>query len=842
MTKRKLSTAKSKQRQPGWFSSFSPTVLDLLCVALLYAITLILFREIVFENAVFSDESDTANAYSNKQVGDRIRDTEGVDPLWSPYAFSGMPTFGNVTYVPHNVSYIESIGKPLLKLLFLFSTGSWFVAHYFLGGVFMFFLLRLWKFGRSASLIAALTFMLSPYAVALGSAGHGSKLYALSYLPLVFLLTHLLYERRDILSFGLLSAGIGSLLLTNHVQIVYYVLIVIGLYSIYHVIIDMKENPSFIPKKIGLFVGALAIGLCISSYVYLSVYEYSQYSIRGGGTAGATGGLTWDYATNWSMPPIELFTLLIPSLFGLQSPYYWGSMPFTSSTIYVGILPVVLSIIALAYRRNRLTIFLSILAIIVMLMSFGKHFALLYEILFNILPFFNKFRAPSTILHLLPFIFGLLSAYGLTAVLELRQESGKADKLKRILLIALGILISILILGTLFKSALFESLSDFMFVKEGETQQYQQQYGQQTPQIIDQLKQIRFFGNENFGGLWTDYVHFSLLTIAVVGLLVLFLRNTITQTTLAAGLIALLVIDLMMINSRFINPVPARGLEDRFKPDPTVSFLKQQTGLFRALPLGGNLFMDNSFAHHGIQSVGGYSPAKLKIYQTMIDSCLYVSSDPILPLNMNVVNMLNTRYIVTQFRLPEDRFQLVHADEARRKLTFANPAALPRAFFVKEVVAAQSEHDVFTGMNSSSFDAATTAILEKELPEQVFAPESTNVEIIEFNSRRIVIKAYSSTTALLVISEIYYPAGWHATIDGKSKEIFKTNYVLRSVLVPPGEHEIVLTFEPSSYSTGWLVSHAGWAVTAICIVGGLWKIPTVRERLSKFRGLLRKDS
>ena len=153
---------------------------------------------------------------------------------------------------------------------------------------------------------------------------------ALIYLPLVFLLAHTLFERRDILSFGLLAAAIGTLALTNHMQIVYYVFIITGLYLLYEMIAEYRRTPGRAALIAGLFAGALILGLCIASYIYLSVYEYSQFSIRGGGTAGSSGGLAWDYATNWSWHPQEILTLLIPGFFGFQSPYYWGTMPFTN--------------------------------------------------------------------------------------------------------------------------------------------------------------------------------------------------------------------------------------------------------------------------------------------------------------------------------------------------------------------------------------------------------------------------------------------------------------------------------------------------------------------------------
>ena len=841
MTKHKRQSSPSKESSTSWFASLSPTVQDLLCVGLLYAIALFVFRGGVFENKKFSSAVDDLNhRIVNNQIGKSVEKDEGVAPtLWFPHIFSGMPSFGSLSYQPevppfniHSVSYLEFVVVRVLELLFFLNIDSWLVAYYFMGGVFMFFLLRRWKFSRMASLLGSLTFMLSPYAIALAGAGHGSKLKALSYLPLVFLLTHELFERRNLLSFGLLSAAIGTLLLTNHVQIVYYGFLVIGLYALYTVVIDMRTQPGRIPGNVTLFTGALAVGLCISSYIYLSVYEYSQYSIRGGGTEGKAGGLAWTYATNWSLNPVELVTLLMPSFFGLQSPYYWGSMPSTSSTIYVGIIPILLGIMALVYRRNRMTWFFFGLTCLVLVMSFGKHFGLLYGILFDYLPFFNKFRAPSTIMHILPFTFAFLGAYGYSAL-----ESGdlaKGEKPGKVLLIVLFAIGGLLMVAVLAKTQIYETLSGFMFVKEGEFQQYQQRYGQQATQVLDQLRQIRFFGNSQITGLWNDYVRFSILSMLSLGLVVALLRKYLTLTLFGVGVFAILSFDLFSIDARFINPVTSKS-EDRVKADATTQYLKEQAGSFRVFALGGDQLTDLSLQYNGLHTIGGYHPAKLKIYQTLLDSCLNKGNDPAFPLNMNVINMLNVRYIVTEFSLPKDRFTLAHSDPPSGKAIYENPAALPRAFFVKNVRLAASEHEVFTALNSPSFDPATTAVVEKpvSIPSALAQGDSSPaaVDVVELKSRSIRIKATTPLPALLVLSEIYYPAGWKAAIDGQETEIFKTNSVLRSVVVPAGTHEMSFTFDPWSYRAGLNLSRAGWILALFCIGGGLSRTPSIRRRI-----------
>ena len=144
---------------------------------------------------------------------------------------------------------------------------------------------------------------------------------------------------------------------------------------------------------------------------------------------------------------------------------------------------------------------------------------------------------------------------------------------------------------------------------------------------------------------------------------------------------------------------------------------------------------------------------------------------------------------------------------------------------------AGNQTQVFNELNSSEFDASRTAVVEKSLGGDITSPDSTSVQITDYKSRSIAISAYTSSPALLVLSEIYYPAGWKAYIDGNETEIYKTNYVLRSVVVPSGKHEIMFKFDPPIYSIGWTMSRISWGVVVLCILIGLWRTPEVRLRL-----------
>ena len=307
MAKQKQSVVRVRSENLSWFDKLSPSRKDLVCLLSLFVLVLFLFNKIVFNNMMFADSGDTASAMSWHHAGTHIQETEHVDALWFPYVFSGMPSFGSLAFVPRNVNYLTTAIQWVGKYLLFGADWGWIVLHYYLMGVFMYLLVRQLKFSHIPSMLAAITLMLNPYAIGLAQSGHGSKLMALSYLPLVFLLTQSLFERRNLLSFGLLAAAVGTMLLTNHVQMIFYAFLVVGCYLVYEIVRDLKRQPILATKKGILFLLAFAIGFAISAYVYLSVLEYAQFSMRGGGGSdGGAGGLSYDYATNWSFHPLEI--------------------------------------------------------------------------------------------------------------------------------------------------------------------------------------------------------------------------------------------------------------------------------------------------------------------------------------------------------------------------------------------------------------------------------------------------------------------------------------------------------------------------------------------------------
>lgn len=790
----------AKQRQAGtaatesWFDRLSPVRQDALLIGLMYVLLLLLFNEIIFKDLVFSSGADTAAAEAWNRAITHISETEHVEPLWIPYIFGGMPLFGSMI-LPRQVDYFYSgILVPVSKVLFFNAQMHWMILPFLMMGIGMFYLARHFRFSKGASFLAAVTMMLNPYAVGLPETGHGSKLIVLSIIPWLLFAVVKLFEHRSLLWCGILALITGTLLLNRHPQIAFYGLMAIGLYFVYELVLDIRQQPGAIPKKAILFVLALGIGFGMYAYHYFPVNEYAEYSIRGSGGVAGGSGLDYSYATNWSFHPFEMLNYINPSFFGLsffgdKIDQYWGWMPFTNSTVTVGVVPLFLGILGLSYKRTRFVWYLIVLAVLMLFMSFGKHLPVIFNLMFNFVPHFKQFRTPVMVLHLMPVVFGILAASGYTFLSELLgRKEGDAAVLRKRLTVVLAVIAGLFLLGLVLNGVAESILSGFLFQKEGESSR-----------AAEQLRTVRF---QIF---WQGYIWVSVIGCAAIGLVIAALRRKVAPSVLTAGLVALTILDLWVLDQKYINPQPASTVTEHFRSDATIAQLQAQSEkeVFRVFP-AGQMDGENFMMYHHLQSVEGYCPAKLKIYQDVRDSCFSRGT-------MAAFNMLNVRYLVGQ---QEGQDGSVHT------VVQANPGALPRAWFVDSTILTASMAQTFSILNSPGFNPATTAIVEKSVPVRPGHTGAGPVQIVKYSSREIVLHAETPREALMVLSEIYYPAGWTAAIDGRETEIYKTNHILRSVVVPAGGHEIVFRFDPPAYAKGFAMTNISWGLTALLMAAG----------------------
>ena len=812
----KLKTASAVSSMKNWQK-------DLLSIVCLYALVLFLFSNYVFQNKVFTTGGDISASISTTRAAQELTEKEGTMPLWFPYMFSGMPNFASGMYSdPGNIPVYkyQSYFNPMtyinlfVNVMFLNRDNSWEIAIFFFAGLFMFLLARQLGFSPLIALAAAIAYMFCNFFVASVAAGHGGKVKTIAYIPLVVWSVLRYFKDRNLLNWSVMGFVMGTFFLDpGHTQIIYYTFLMLGIYFVFLTLDQFKQDKFGIIKNGAGLASAMLVGLAFGAVNYFSLYIYSDVTMRAvppaisEAVAMASGsGMTFDYITMWSFHPLEIITFFIPTFFGLESPYYWGWMTFTSSAFYFGLLPIVAALIGAVYRRNVMTRFLIVTSVLVLLISFGRFFEPFFQLMLTVLPFFSKFRVPSMILSIFAFTVSLLACYGLDFIFNpTEEERRKRKELEKPLLYAMGGFGVLLIVFVIFKSGFFSSLS---LLAEDDAKRYS------APQIA-QLKQIRF--DLLSGGL----VKCILMLEVILGILYFHVREKISYTLSMTVLLAVLIFDTVSLNKKILRPQPRASMTYEFQETETIRFLKSDSTQFRIFSLLDHAQAGSPvWTYFGLQSIGGYSPAKMRIYQDVIDFALYKGPDPQFPINMNVVNMLNVKYLIANGQLPQGKgFFLAKLDEINKSLIYENKNMLPRAFFVKRLMVIPEKPMIFSTLNSETFNPREAAILEKNPQLPVEAYDSSWVRIVSYRTDRIEIRAYADKPTQLVLSETYYPHGWRALIDGKETEIYKTNYILRSVQFPAGEHTVEFVFEPKEYRLGiWVTTVAFYTVISMMLL------------------------
>lgn len=800
----------------------------------LAVLLIVLYHQIILGGMVFQPPDRMTTLALQPFVQQAF--SQGLYPLWCPYVFSGMPSFASMLTVPM-INIIDWSARTLLQFVLPPTPDPNFIflyLNFLLLAACLYLLLRHQNVSPLAASFSAIAVTLMPQFVAFISFSHNTKFLSLVLIPLIFYLTKKLFEERSLFYFSLTALTVGFQLLRAHVQVSYYTFLMLGLYLIFIAIVRWRESRSVKPFFInaGLLLGVVVAALLLSSVVYLSVYEYQHYSIRGG---GETSGLDFDYASSWSFHPLEMVTFIIPSFMGFGGQTYWGKMPFTDYPLYFGIAVLFLAGIALVLRRDRKTCFFTILAFFALLVSFGKHFPILYTPMFKLLPFFNKFRIPSMIHILLDFSVVILAAYGLQGLFDYHKELQGEKKpvikqsLRRYLYIFLAV-VGVFLLFMLFAKSFFIEL---IAESRARMQPPQRQLAYDAA-LLDSLKAFAFIAISVF-------------------LVFQFLKSKLSKSFLGVSLIVLVVIDLWIIDFKIINPRPPASEKAHFAENAAVNYMKKDASLYRIFPVldnkGGNWYV-----HHLIQSINGYSAAKLRIYQEFLEETGFSSQDryglnpfitnfwsisvqdgklapqqkPLQARNQNqiafhnaVLDMLNVKYLVVNYLpIPGPGYQRV---QNKAPWVYENIDVLPRAFFADSVRVLQSRENIFSFMKSGRFNPRQTAIVEQNPPFAVMPSDSNRVTVKDFGLHHIRLEAEVFSPTVMVLSEVYYPAGWKAFVDGVETPIYKTNYILRSLFLQPGSHEIEFIFKPRRFYLGIWITVITLVLLLLPIIGWLIK-------------------
>ena len=770
------------------------------------------------------------------------------DPaLWTGSMFGGMPA----TQI--SVQYKGDATTPLYDLLFWGQRPPSYLIISLLGGFLLFL-----AFGANPwlSAVGAIAVTFCSYNMQIMQVGHNTKMVAIAFMPWVLAALVYAYRRKALLGAVLFALALSFQIKANHPQITYYLAFIVIGYAIAEfcgaVAAQRKvERAPFLSTPVGrwlmasvlVLVGGL-LGIATNANKLLPTYEYAGYTMRGGSELthdehNQTGdGLKLDYATAWSYGIEETLNLLIPNLNGgsssgelsrdsetfkaLQSygvnaesmrkgmPLYWGPQPFTAGPMYLGAVSLFLFVLGLCVIRGRYKWWIAGVSVLALLLAWGSHFMWFSEIFFKYAPLYNKFRTVSMILVILQVTVPLLGILGVNAALFAKDPLPE-KKVRNGLLTALGVTGGLSLLLALFPGLAgdFSSATDAAVFGGNE-----------------QL--IRALQDDRRGLLRADAFRSLIFILLTAGVFFAAWKRKLKALPAMAVIGVLLLVDLWGVDKRYLNKdhfVTERNFDAQFNPRPVDNAIHKDTDLsYRVLDLSVNTFNDAIVSYHH-KTVGGYSPAKLQRYQDLIDFHIApemsrVASDinAVIPTARTVADlegglkyypvlaMLNTKYIVI--------------DGNSYPLTYSQ--ALGNAWFVERSRTAPTADaemaalgEIDPGREAVIFDAQAAEGTAAEYP----GAAEGRIVLKEYSPNRLSYDVSAAASGLAVFSEIYYPAGWKAYIDGEEVPVLRADYTLRALLIDEGDHEVEFVYDPGSFTLGKNISLASSLAIILALAG-----------------------
>lgn len=799
-----MSKENKSTSQDGFFYSLSEVKQHLIALAILFLVPFILFTATTIGGKEFQRHDITQWRAGAESVIE-YREQYGKEPLWVENMYMGMPAY--VVSMKNEIPNIDWLSGYFIKIYPAFP--YWVM----LSG--MYFFLILMGFRPLTAVIGSLLYSLTTYFPIIIGAGHTSKFVALAFSPWVLAgYWKLTRSKNKIAGLLLFSVAMALEVRAGHPQITYYFMYLIGFLWIADSWKLIQEKDL---KQFGMLTGLLLLGGIIGilghAQKFLTLQEYSQLSIRGGSALDGTTGLSTGYAFAWSQGIKESLTLFVPEIFGGASPTYFGPKSVTSGPHYLGAITLPFLLMALFKQRGKTMFVFFGTGTLALIFSWGENFALINELAFEIIPFFDKFRAPETWLVLTSFCYSVVAIYGLNWFFEfIKNKSASLKELYLPLGLTLFILAFVLI-----------QVKTMEFTKPGEVDNIANQIAQQNnvspnnPQVRQTATNYvdQNFVSDRQEGANKDLFRFGLFIVFSGGIIWLTFKQKISITIASIGLVIVTAIDMVSVGKRYVpehvivnaNVSPERYIEaqkrdiDKFILDNIYS----ENGIYRyrVFPLLISPFQEATPSYF-YPTVGGYTGAKLSIVSdiTSPGGPLYTQSGG---LNLNLLGALNVKYI--NFRQGLSFEGLTPVFDGNSGTVYENQKLLPKAFFVDSLVYAKTPNQAFDFISNPEVDYSKVAVVENMTSVNTNVDPMSSVEITKYTGPEIELNIFRSKPGFLVLSEIFYPAGWVATLDGEKIEINKTNYVLRGMKIPAGEHKLVMEFRPNSYEWG---ATLGW--------------------------------
>ena len=792
----------------GLFRKLLPHIIAVvvfLVVGLIYC-SPVLKGEVLQQSDIISWKGMSKSSFDYKE-------THGHFPLWTNSMFSGMPAY-QIAMEPQvavSTSWFYGIFS-----LFLPKPVSFF----FLACICFYFLTQVLRINPWIGIATALSYAYVTYNTGIIAAGHDTKMNTIALVPGFIGSLMLLFERRYLWGAALTALFTALLVGLNHMQIVYYTLIIAGFMTVGYIIYYVRRNETkHVLLALAIAVAAGLLGVLSNAVTILTTLDASKTTIRGGTELpdqnSSASGLSKDYALSYSMGKTEPLVLMVPNMFGgagvpidqrldnskaveaLQAmpqelanqiqgarEAYWGGIgPIPpNAPAYAGAIICFLALIGFFILDNKYKWWILAACLIAIPMAWGQYLEGFNTFLLNHLPLYNKFRVPSMIMFIPTFLFCVMAALTLQKIVVFDKGQELWSRYKKGLMLTGGIFVVILLV---YLSADYTSQPDKELLK-------------QTASVPDQVKEyIRTFLTalkDDRKSLFIGSFFRSLFFVAAAAFVLwLYVRNKIKSSYLVIGIVgALAFIDIMTVDVKYLNSEnyqeEAEYNQNFFTPTQADQQIMQDKGYYRVFDLRqglGTLTQGANTAYYH-NSIGGYHPAKLSIYQDLIEHQLFK-----FPESLPIVNMLNTKYII-------------QADQGGKENIFTNPDALGPAWFVSQVKFEPTPQAVMSALDN--FHPRDTAVVfEKDKGLVSYTPGAAagdTIQLLKNDNDDITYQSNSAANRFAVFSEIFYDKGWKAYIDDKETPIVRTNYVLRGLSVPAGKHAIHFVFHPSSYYTG----------------------------------------
>ncbi|HPM12894.1 MAG TPA: YfhO family protein [Bacteroidales bacterium] len=798
--------------------NFKPLIQSVAIIALFFVSILVYFSPI-FENKQLSSHDVMQYKGMSKEITD-FKEKTGEQTLWTNSMFSGMPAYLIHTSYDNLTTFIHRIFNTSHETPYMIAF------MYFLG---FFLALLLLNVPLWLSMLGALFYGFSSYFFIIIEAGHITKAIALGYMPLVIAGVIAAYRSKLLLGTIVFSLFLALQILINHLQITYYtmlMLIVFVGFQAYDAIRAKAIMQQFVKPSAFLLVGALLAVAANFGSLYMT-YDYGKDSMRGKSELthdkeNKTKGLDKDYATAWSYGKDETFNLFIPNFKGGASngsltedsetyktlkqnnvpranqviknmPLYWGEQSSTSGPVYIGAIVVFLFIFGLLYVQGSIKWWLLTITIFSILLAWGRNFMGLTDLFLDHFPGYNKFRTVSMILIIAQFAMPLLAVFALKRFFTDEDSRAEAFKKLKISLAVTGGLLLILL------------------VTVGGIYDFSGQYDtQMLPEwILDALR------NDRKSMLYGDIWRTLFFVCATFGVLTAVYYKKLKVIVAIAIIAVLTYMDMWGVNKRYLNEqdfVAKRSVNNPFpKTAADVQILADKDPNFRVMNLTVSPFNDAGTSYYH-KSIGGYHGAKMKRYQELID--FHLSK-----MNMNVYNMLNTKYFIVE--PPKSNPN----EQAQQPIAQLNPEALGNAWFVTNISIVPNADAEIAALEkfNPKIQAFVDVRYKDLLSDTVFNVDSLSVISLQsYAPNHLVYTSKSSKKGVAVFSEIFYDKGWNAYIDGKQVPHFRTNYVLRGLEIPEGEHTIDFKFEPTMYTVGNTISLVGSLLLILALLAILF--------------------